>query len=360
MFAPVIDRPAMTERNQSLDLLRGVAILLVILAHCAQAATSVAPGLSSFAEKYGEHGVQLFFIVSGYTMMLTFGDKVGSAAIRSFYLRRVFRIVPLFWIAIVFYLAITKGEGFKLWAPDGIGAGDVALTFLFLHWGSITAFNSVVPGGWSIAVEMQFYLLFPLLIWLFRRPNGPILVYASIALVSVVGKFAADWVFVPHLAASLPQGQAYLAEGFFYCWLPRQAICFGFGILLYDFVVRKNRPALGASLLVGAALCFSAWGAEVALLFALACAVLVLNARLSLGCLLGRHSYAIYLVHFAVVSAVTALWPMELLPLFVLVTGASLAVSYFVIEPVIERRFNRLGHALAAAVRSPKAVATAV
>src|SRR4029077_7943678 len=144
-------------------------------------------------------------------------------------------------------------------------------------------------------------------------------------------------------------GQAYLAEGFFYCWLPRQAICFGFGILLYDFVVLKNRPALGASLLVGAALCFSAWGAEVALLFALACAVLASNVTLALGCLLGRHSYAIYLVHFAVVSAIAALSPMGLTPLLVLVPAASLAVSYSVIEPLIERRFNRLGHALAAA-----------
>ncbi len=350
----------MTERNQSLDLLRGVAILLVVLAHCSQSASGTVPGLSSFADKYGELGVQLFFIVSGYTMMLTFGDKVDPAAIRSFYFRRVFRIVPLFWIAIVFYLLITKGEGIKLWAPNGVAAGDVVLTFLFLHWGSATAFNSVVPGGWSIAVEMQFYLLFPLLIWLFRRPNGPIFVYAGIALVSVAGKFAADWVLVPHLAASLPHGQAYLAEGFFYCWLPRQAICFGFGILLYDFVALKRKPTLGASLLVGASLCFSAWGAEVAILFALACVVLASNATLSLGCLLGRHSYAIYLVHFAVVSAITALWPMGLVPLFLLVTGAALAASYFVIEPLIERRFNRLGHALAAGARSPKVVATAV
>ena len=54
MFAPVIDRPAMAERNQSLDLLRGMAILLVVLVHCAQAASGVVPGLSTFAEKYGE------------------------------------------------------------------------------------------------------------------------------------------------------------------------------------------------------------------------------------------------------------------------------------------------------------------
>ena len=64
-------------------------------------------------------------------------------------------------------------------------------------------------------------------------------------------------------------------------------------------------------------------------------------------------------LHFALVSAITALWPMGLVPLFVLVTGASLGLSYLVIEPLIERRFNRIGHALAAAVRAPKAIATA-
>lgn len=349
----------MTHRNQSLDLLRGVAVLLVVLVHCAISASGSVPGLTAFAHEHGERGVQLFFIVSGYTMMLTFGDRVDPAAIRSFYIRRAFRIVPLFWAAILFYLLITKGEGFRFWAPDGVTTRDVVLTFFFMHWSSVTAFNSVVPGGWSIAVEMQFYLLFPLLIFLFRRPNGPILVYAGIALISVIGKFAADRYLLPHLAASLPQDQAYLANGFFYCWPPQQLICFGFGILLYDFIELKNKPSFGALLLAGASLSYAAWDAEVMLLFALACGVLAANVRLAFVALLGRHSYAIYLVHFALVSAISALWPMGLVPLFVLVTGASLGLSYFVIEPLIERRFNRLGHALASGGRPPRAVATA-
>lgn len=349
----------MTQRNQSLDLLRGVAVLLVVLVHCAISASGSVPGLTAFAHEHGERGVQLFFIVSGYTMMLTFGDRVDSASIRSFYIRRAFRIVPLFWAAILFYLVITKGEGFRFWAPDGVTTRDVTLTFLFLHWSSVTAFNSVVPGGWSIAVEMQFYLLFPLLIFLFRRPNGPLLLYAGIALVSVVAKFAADLYLLPHLAASLPADQAYLASGFFYCWLPQQLICFGFGILLYDFIELKNKPLSGAVLLAGASLVYSTWGAEVVLLFALACGVLAANVRLSFIALLGRHSYAIYLIHFALVSAISALRPMGLVPLFVLVTGASLGLSYFVIEPLIERRFNRLGHALASPGRASRAVATA-
>jgi exopolysaccharide production protein ExoZ len=349
----------MTHRNQSLDLLRGVAVLLVVLVHCAIAASGSVPGLTAFAHEHGERGVQLFFIVSGYTMMLTFGDKVDPAAIRSFYLRRAFRIVPLFWAAILFYLLITKGEGFRFWAPDGIAAGDVVRTFLFLQWSSVTAFNSVVPGGWSIGVEMQFYLLFPLLILLFRRPYGSTLVYAGIALISVIGKFAADLYLLARLAASLPPDQAYLANAFFYCWLPQQLICFGFGILLYDFIELKNKPSVGALLLAGASLSYATWGAEVLLLFALACAVLAANVRIAVVGLLGRHSYAIYLMHFALVSAISALWPMGLVPLLVLVTGASLGLSYFVIEPLIERRFNRLGHALASPGRPSRAVATA-
>ena len=348
----------MTERDQSLDLLRGVAILLVVLVHCAQVTTSIVPGLRSFATNYGELGVPLFFIVSGYTMMLTFGDRVDLAATRSFYIRRLFRIAPLFWVAIFFYLVLTKGEGFKDWAPAGVGVSDVVLTFFFLHWSSVTAFNSVVPGGWSIAVEMQFYLLFPLILYLFRRPNGPVLCYALIALVSAVGQLAAQQYLVPQMAASLPADQAYLAEAYYYWWLPRQSVCFGFGILLYDAIAQKKLPTIGALFLVGACLSWS-WGSQIVILAVISFAILASNVTNALLSLLGRHSYAIYLTHFALIPAITALVRLDLVLMSVLVTGLSLALSYYVTGPLIERRFNRLGHVLASRVRPSRALATA-
>jgi exopolysaccharide production protein ExoZ len=351
--SPTDRRPAAAGRNQSLDLLRGLAISLVVLAHCGSATTSVVPGLAAFAADYGQMGVQLFFIVSGYTMMLTFGDRDSLAAARSFYIRRVFRIVPLFWIAIPVYLLITKGEGFTMWAPDGVSARDVALTVLCLHWSSVTAFNSVVPGGWSIAVEMQFYLLFPLIIRLFRTRNGAVLCYALIAMVSVAAQFAADKYLVPQLAAALPKTQSYLAAAFFYGWLPRQSICFGFGILLYDFIERKNHPTLGALLLIGASL-FSGWGGVVVLLAAASFGILASKLTIPFASLLGRHSYAVYLAHFAVISAIQALLPLDLIPMAILVTGLALALSYYLVEPLLERPFNRLGHALASRMRRPE------
>jgi exopolysaccharide production protein ExoZ len=343
----------MTGRNQSLDLLRGIAILSVVVAHCAGVTTSFIPGLARYLANEAQMGVQLFFIVSGYTMMLSYGDESGLAAARSFYIRRAFRIAPLFWAAIVFYLAVPGSEFTREWAPDGIGAQDVLLTALFLHGYSLTAFNSVVPGGWSIAVEMQFYLLFPLIIAVFRRPNGVIIGCALIALVSVAAQFTADRFLVPRMMAELPSGQAYLAKGFFYCWLPRQLICFGFGILLHELVERKNQCSLGIMFLSGAAL-LTAWGAFVAVMAAASFAVLAARLTMPVLGLLGRHSYAVYLAHFAVISALQALYPLDLMPMAVLVTGLSLALSYYLVEPLLERPCNRFGHVLASHLRRRK------
>jgi peptidoglycan/LPS O-acetylase OafA/YrhL len=173
-----------------------------------------------------------------------------------------------------------------------------------------------------------------------------------------VGQFVVEPYLIPRLAASLPAGQAFLAEGVFTSWLPRQAICFGFGILLYDYLELKNRPAFGGLLLLGAALLSGPQGSKVALLAALALVVLTSNVSSAWMTLLGRHSYAIYLVHFAVVSSIAALTPIGLVPLFMLVTGVSLAFSYYLIEPRLERPFNRLGHALASRANAPRAVMT--
>jgi peptidoglycan/LPS O-acetylase OafA/YrhL len=343
----------MTGRNQSLDLLRGIAILSVVVAHCAGVTTSFIPGLAPRLANDAQMGVQLFFIVSGYTMMLTYGEEGGFAAARAFYIRRAFRIAPLFWVAMLFYLSTAMSGDAQEWAPDGIGARDVLLTGLFLHGFSVTAFNAVVPGGWSIAVEMQFYLLFPLLIAVFRRPNGVVLGCALIALVSVAGQLVADRYLVPRMMAGLPASQAYLARGFFYCWLPRQLICFGFGMLLYDWVEGKNRSSVGAMLLLGAAL-LTSWGAFVALMAAACFVVLASKLTMPVLGLLGRHSYAIYLAHFAVISAIQALSSLDLVPMTLLVTALSLALSYYLFEPWLERPCNRLGHDLASSLRRRK------
>ena len=86
-----------------LDALRGLAALAVVVVHTVQNfnAGSLTPLLG-----LGAAGVQLFYIVSAYSLCLSFNQRRSSEphAMRSYLVRRLFRIAPLFWVAMALYL----------------------------------------------------------------------------------------------------------------------------------------------------------------------------------------------------------------------------------------------------------------
>jgi peptidoglycan/LPS O-acetylase OafA/YrhL len=148
-----------------LDTVRGAAFLLVILLHTALA---VGPFPSRSLLQEGGYGVQLFFLASAITLCHSMNQRKLDDAypVGFFYLRRLFRIAPLFWLALIFYWVVPNiMPAFWLgqWAPLGVHPSYFVLTALFLHGWHPHTFNSIVPGGWSIAVEMTFYVVFPLL-----------------------------------------------------------------------------------------------------------------------------------------------------------------------------------------------------
>ncbi|RIZ68641.1 MAG: acyltransferase [Methylococcales bacterium] len=152
-----------TSRNKTFDLLRGLAILSVICVHISQVFQIHIKYVDSILAA-GRFGVQLFFFVSALTMCYMWELRNGEAnQVVKFYVRRFLRIAPLFWIAIPAYLWI-NGVDESHWMPEGVGLHQIFLTAMFLHGFWPDSINSVVPGGWSIAVEMTFYLIFPLLI----------------------------------------------------------------------------------------------------------------------------------------------------------------------------------------------------
>jgi peptidoglycan/LPS O-acetylase OafA/YrhL len=153
-------REPTVQRYSYIDALRGYAILLVIFVHSSQAIGSLQPYVYQIGSQ-GARGVELFFVASAITLCMSWHrrhDGVGP-----FYVRRLFRIAPMFWLAIL-YFTLVDGLGPRGLEPDGIGATHIALTALFAHGFLPSTFSSVVPGGWSIAVEMMFYAVFPILI----------------------------------------------------------------------------------------------------------------------------------------------------------------------------------------------------
>ena len=89
-----------TSRLHGLDFLRGVAILAVLTIHGSKSFPVDSQWINS-ALRVGSFGVHLFYLVSALTMCYMWELRSGELApVRSFYIRRFFRIAPLFWLAI--------------------------------------------------------------------------------------------------------------------------------------------------------------------------------------------------------------------------------------------------------------------
>ncbi len=149
------------ERIEVLDGIRGVAVLLVLLSHTSGRSQSVLPVLN-FAG-IGHVGVYLFFVLSGFLLSLgLFRAGVETQSVYVFYVRRIFRILPLYFLILcaVYTWQLVTGR----FEPRYLHIGD-GWTGLLQH----LMFYRGDGVFWTIAVEMQFYLVLPPLVWVLAK-----------------------------------------------------------------------------------------------------------------------------------------------------------------------------------------------
>lgn len=162
----------------ALDGLRGVAILLVILSHVSSGwpaalsilentngwtSTFTLPVWLSRASDSARDGVQLFFVISAFTLTLRMG-RSSDSSLRSYAFRRLARVGPGYWLAAIGY-TLVAGLSPRLWAPHGVSGADLAIATVFGSPWQGGAALAVVPGGWSVCCEIVFYIALPFLIW---------------------------------------------------------------------------------------------------------------------------------------------------------------------------------------------------
>ncbi len=171
-------------RLASVDSLRGWAALLVVLFHAQLRDPHAGTGVLHALMAHGDRGVQLFYVISAFTIFLTLAvrEKKGSVSYRSFFVRRFFRIAPLFYCSILFYIWLYGlGPRWALGNAQSISLANIISNFLFVNGFSPYWINSVVPVGWSVAVEMTFYLCIPFLYSQIRSvSNAVILLVVSV------------------------------------------------------------------------------------------------------------------------------------------------------------------------------------
>jgi peptidoglycan/LPS O-acetylase OafA/YrhL len=171
--APVVAAPRGTAAAQHLDALdglRALAIVLVLVHHLTPGGDPN-QGVRALVFKLaqiGWSGVDLFFVLSGFLITgILLRGKAAGRPMSSFLMRRVLRIVPAYYLALLLVLVVV---------PLLTGAYPVPDVWLQAPWwlyvSNMFPANFEVLGGlfgmshfWSLAVEMQFYLLWPLLVY---------------------------------------------------------------------------------------------------------------------------------------------------------------------------------------------------
>jgi peptidoglycan/LPS O-acetylase OafA/YrhL len=191
MELTVVDTPVnklvdSVEKLAYVDVLRGVAILMVITIHTSLPVSGLST-LVGYVDRYGQMGVQLFFVASAYTLCHSFVGRAGEQKpLISFFIRRFFRIAPLYYFAIAGYFLLEPVIHILsiIDLPNSeYNFASIGANILFIHGFVMSANNNVVPGGWSIGTEIAFYTLFPILFALFSwayKEWGILALYGSI------------------------------------------------------------------------------------------------------------------------------------------------------------------------------------
>jgi peptidoglycan/LPS O-acetylase OafA/YrhL len=156
----------------ALDGVRGIAILLVLFHHFTlfDPVTSVGEWLGFFA-LLGWCGVDVFFVLSGFLITGILIDARGSSRyFSSFYARRILRIFPLYYLIV--FLSFVVLARLPWWHDLLVGPGDIPQ---WPYWTYLVNFaiaergdfkHGVLDVAWSLAIEEQFYLLWPAVVWL--------------------------------------------------------------------------------------------------------------------------------------------------------------------------------------------------
>lgn len=160
-------------RIPSVQIVRALAALLVVTGHALHEARSFdASGVVARIADWPlwTFGVDLFFVLSGFIMMWTFGEHFGrSAAAREFLTRRLARIVPLYWLFTGLMIAATLLVPARL-ETASFSLEHALLSLLFIpHIAPQGGFHPILLLGWTLMYEMFFYLAFALALCLPRR-----------------------------------------------------------------------------------------------------------------------------------------------------------------------------------------------
>ena len=342
-----------TDKLQSLQLLRAIAVLFVVVSHCAHELVSLLSGKAMrFNEKLfpGDFGVDLFFVISGFIMVYSCWNQFGRKdAPVKFFTRRLIRVVPLYWAATtLMILVILFLPGTVKTATNDFGQWISSYLFWPYQRESDGMIRPVLGLGWSLQYEMLFYTLFAVSLFFSRVKaitgllTALVLIVFGASLLRAGGGYSdALLTFLSHpiiLEFGLGAGIA-----FAYCRGSRIPQILGVLLIVFAGVYLMEMPGFDARV-----------DSARAVLYGIPASLFVIAAVLAEGSdrakiarpilELGEISYATYLVHPFVVGGVSIAFRKS--GLYEALDPAGLVVAYIMSVMVLSIIASYLVHYL--------------
>ncbi|ABV78419.1 Acyltransferase family protein [Rickettsia bellii OSU 85-389] len=188
------------KRDELIDVLRGIAIILVLILHFHLSYTIESWNFNFLM--HGNYGVTIFFVISGYLIstnaLKRYGD-LASIDIKHFYLLRCARILPPLFFALIIislFYALDLKSFINLVYKDGVNNPSLGLTIfsVLTFWHNVMMdyygyFNYAINIYWSLSVEEFFYLIFPLACVILRNRKLIIFILISIIAISPIYRY---------------------------------------------------------------------------------------------------------------------------------------------------------------------------
>ncbi len=334
------------KKYEYIDSLRGIAVIVVVLVHVLLSNLPVwqyFPEVLQYSMPRIIHCIQLFFIVSAFTLTISYYSRKNEKnATLNFLIRRFFRVAPMYYIAIV-YFTFDQFLGFNFTEMNlsdvplkGLVSSILFLNGLFPAW-----INSYVPGGWTVTVEFMFYFTMPFICrYINNLDKSIIFVLVTLLFSSLLNYVLADSSFDKY--------------DFLYYYFPNQLPVFALGILTY-WLLNSNLNSIKANtwlfiIIIVAFYSYVSVPSHVLDAFLFLLLILLLNKcpyrfiSNKLFANIGKCSFSLYLIHFALLSFFTRLDILEygflevnssfmallnFLILYILVLGCSFIIAHF-------------------------------
>lgn len=188
------------KRDELIDVLRGIAIILVLILHFHLSYTIENWNFNFLM--HGNYGVTIFFVISGYLIstnaLKRYGD-LTSIDIKHFYFLRCARIFPPLFFALIIislFYALDLKSFINLVYKEGVNNPSLGLTIfsVLTFWHNVMMdyygyFNYAINIYWSLSVEEFFYLIFPLACVILRNRKFIIFILISIIAISPIYRY---------------------------------------------------------------------------------------------------------------------------------------------------------------------------